>query len=91
MKLTSEEISIIPGTSQRNEKGNGRKRPDRKVMRSPIKSNTNILKVYTASLREGVAIAFVSTQHNVKESGFIHPIQMKSGRTMNLKRKLMLT
>ena len=88
MKLTSKEKSIIPGTPQRIEKGNGRKRPDRKVTRSPIKGNKNILKVYTASLTEGIAIAFVSTQHNVKESGFIHPIQMKIREDNEFKKKI---
>ena len=53
-------------------------KPSRKVMRSPnTASNTNILKVYTCSLREGIAIAFVTKAHNMKEAGFIYPIQDK--------------
>ena len=53
-------------------------KPYRKVMRSPnTASNTNILRVYTCSLREGIAIAFVTKAHNMKETGFIYPIQDK--------------
>ena len=53
-------------------------KPSRKVIRSPnTASNTNILKVYTCSLREGIAITFVTKAHNMKEAGFIYPIQDK--------------
>ena len=53
-------------------------KPSRKVMRSPnTVYNTNILKVFTYSLRENTAISFVTKAHNMKEAGFIYPIQDK--------------
>ena len=86
-KVTPEKKLNVPKTPQRSEVLHGRKKPERKVTRSPIKGNKSILKVYTASLREGIAIAFVSTQHNVKESGFIYPIQAKIRDDIDFKKK----
>ena len=87
-KLTLGTKLNVPRTPERSEVLHGRKKPERKVTRSPIKGNKSVLKVYTASLREGIAIAFVSTQHNVKESGFIYPIQAKIRDDVDFKKRI---
>ena len=61
-------------------------KPSRKVMRSPYTANnTNILRIYTCSLREGKVIAFVTKSHNIKEAGFLYPIQDKNRNDHNFK------
>ena len=87
-KVTLENKLTVLGIPQRYEVLNGRKKPEHKVTRCPIKDNEQISTVYTSSLREDTAIAFVSTQYNVTESGFIYPIQEKIRDDIDFKKKI---